>query len=287
MSNMDRNGLPLLPPLWRCILYLVLIATLLAVGRDRAGANMDNHFLYFPDPELIMTPANIRLPYDNVNFTASDGTQLHGWFVPAGTEGKTVLFFHGNAGNISHRVDNILRLHRLGLAVFIFDYRGYGQSHGETSEPGLYEDARAARSWLVNRGVAAEDIIYFGRSLGAAVALQLALEKKPAGLILESPFTSVAGMGRKHYPILYRLLGWLIQGRYDNEKKIGAITAPLLVIHGTRDSIVPPSMGKKLYSLAPEPKELYLIDGADHNDGFYLNEKEYWQTWSNFLDRLH
>ena len=191
---------------------------------------------HLPGRALDATPGAIGLAYEDARIDTADGERLHGWFVPAESARGTLLFFHGNAGNISHRVDNILRLNRLGLSVFIFDYRGYGKSQGEPSESGLYGDASAALAWLGKRGIRQEQIIYFGRSLGAAVAVQLALTKQPAALILESPFTSVAGMGKKHYPLLFRVLGWLIEAKYDNEKKIANITAPLLLIHGTRDS---------------------------------------------------
>lgn len=247
---------------------------------------MESYFLYFPDPDLLMTPTNVGLAYEDVSFQADDGTMLHGWFIPGDNNKPVVLFFHGNAGNISGRVGNLGRLNRLGLSVFIFDYRGYGRSQGKSSENGIYSDGLGALAWLHKKGFTPEQTIYFGRSLGAAAALQLALEQPPAGLIIESPFTSIAGMGKKHNPILYRLFGWLIPAKYDNAEKISRLKSPLLLIHGTADSIVPVEMGKKLFELAPEPKQLHLMEGADHNDGYFLNETAYWKVWKDFLQRL-
>jgi fermentation-respiration switch protein FrsA (DUF1100 family) len=286
MTSRERKKLPILPPFRRVALYLLITALFLVADNRWAGAMLENHFLYFPDKDLTMTPTNVRLPFEEVTFPAADGTLLHGWFVPGDKQKPVVLFFHGNAGNISHRVDNILRLNRLGLSVFIFDYRGYGRSAGEPSEPGLYNDARGALDWLNSRADIADQHIYFGRSLGAAVALQLALDEPPTALIMESPFTSVGAMGKEHYPLLYRLLGWLLEAEYDNEEKIRGLQVPLLVIHGTRDTIVPAAMGRKLFSAAPEPKQLFLIEGADHNDAFYPDEPGYWAAWRNFLEPL-
>ena len=280
-----KPGFLLLPPWWRLLLLaslLVLILGTLTWG----DSTMEQHFLYFPTKTLALTPQAVGLDYEDIFFTAEDGTRLHGWFIPAAEAVPTVLFFHGNAGNIGDRVDNLLALHRFGLSVFIFDYRGYGQSAGVPSENGLYADGRAARNWLRDhKPEAAGNLFYFGRSLGAAAALQLALESPPRGLILESPFTSVAGMGKHHYPILYRLLGWLLNDKYDNNEKIKGLPVPLLLIYGTADTIVPPAMAQELFDLAPQPKQLHLIDGADHNDIFFLGRESYWDAWRQFLQK--
>ena len=270
-------------PVRQSLFILSVIALLLLPLKDEAQADMESFFLYFPDPHLHMTPGNVGLDFEEVTFPAEDGTLLHGWYVPGGDDKPVVLFFHGNAGNISHRVDNLALINRTGLSVFIFDYRGYGRSQGNTIEKGVYSDARGALSWLTGKGYDQKNIIYFGRSLGAAVALQLALEEPPLALIMESPFTSVAGMGKKHYPLLYRILGWMMPADYNNEKKITGLKSPVLIIHGTEDTIVPASMGEELFQLAPEPKKLHLIDGVDHNDGFYLEERYYWNVWNDFL----
>lgn len=252
-----------------------------------SGCTMDDTFIFFPTRELVMTPQSVGLSYDEVYFTAADGTGLHGWFVPGQPGAPVILFFHGNAGNISHRVDNLRLLNRhLGVAVFIIDYRGYGNSAGKISEEGTYADARAALGWLHDNGWKNDRIIYFGRSLGAAVATQLAVESQPAGLVLESPFTSVEAMGRRHNPILYFLLGWLLQSSYDTLARIDQIGVPLLLFHGTRDTIVPPKMSEQLFARAGEPKTRHLIQGAGHNDTLSHRQNEYWQAWRRFIDKL-
>jgi hypothetical protein len=270
---------------WR---LATLTITLLLLA-DGAGAfeAMDRHFIFFPDRTLHATPTAVGLPYEEVSFPAADGVPLHGWYLPGDPAKPLVLFAHGNAGNLSHRIDNLLGFHRLGLPVFIFDYRGYGRSEGEPTEKGTYEDIRGALAWLKQRGWSPRRIIYFGRSLGAAVALQLALEEPPAGLVLESAFTSVAGMGRHHQPLTYALLGWwAVSARYDNLAKIGGLRCPLLLFQGENDTIVPSKMARQLLEKAPAPKSLHLIPGADHNDTYQMGGNLYWQQWQTFLDGL-
>jgi fermentation-respiration switch protein FrsA (DUF1100 family) len=243
------------------------------------AAMLEHHFLFFPDQNLHTTPAADGLSYEEIDFPAADGTPLHGWYLP-GPEGRPlVLFCHGNAGNIADRVEILRFLHDLGLAVFIFDYRGYGRSQGQASEAGTYDDGRGALDWLAGRGWRPDRMIYFGRSLGAAIALQLALERPPAGLVLESPFTSVAAMGRHHYPLLSRLLGWLLTASYDSLARIADLRTQLLIVHGRADRVVPVAMGEELYRRAPEPKRLLLLPGIDHNDLFFFGPPEYRAAW--------
>ena len=190
----------------------------------------------------------------------------------------------GNYGNMSHRLLNLRLLHRLGVSIFIFDYRGYGQSLGHTSEQGTYDDLRGAIAMLVQRGWKPDRMILFGRSLGAAVALQVAIETTPAGVILETPFTSIRDMGWSHYTLFYFLLGWLIQADYDNLAKIGRLHCPLLILHGTKDTICPPRMARELFERANDPKQLVWIEGAGHNDTLDRGGQSYWQTWRQFLE---
>jgi hypothetical protein len=244
---------------------------------------MEQRLLYFPDRQLVSTPAIFDLTFEEVVFTASDNIELHGWFTP-GDEGKpVVLFFHGNAGNISHRIDNIRLLHKLGLSVFIFDYRGFGKSAGRPSEVGLTKDAVAALDWLQKSGWQREEIIYFGRSIGAGVAVNLADNHPPAKLILETPFTSVRAMGRQHYPLLSLTLGWILRDQFDSLEKIDRIKTPLLIFQGDRDSIVPEKMARKLFDAANEPKTFHLIAGADHNNTYERGGEAYWQAWREFV----
>ena len=250
------------------------------------SAALEHMFLFFPDSRLITTPATMQLEFEDVDFVAEDGTSLHGWYLPGENDKPVVVFCHGNAGNISHRVHNLSFFVELGFSVFIFDYRGYGQSEGKTSEKGTYSDMRGALAWLKNKGWKPEQMIYFGRSLGAGVALQLALEQPPAGLVLESPFTSIKAMGQQHYPLLWLLAGWALDARYDNLSKIGMLQVPLLIFHGERDDIVPLAMGKELFEAAPQPKNFYPIPRAGHNDTYDRGGRGYWQQWQEFLATL-
>ena len=249
-------------------------------------AALEHAFLYFPASEIVMTPASIGLEFEEVNFRASDDVKLNGWYLEGQKDQPLVLFCHGNAGNISHRVENLRHLRELGYSVFIFDYRGYGRSEGKANETGTYNDIRGALTWLKEQGWSEQKMIYFGRSLGAAIALQLAIEQPPAGLILESPFTSIEAIGKELYPLLWILAGWALDVRYDNIFKISQIKTPLLIFHGDRDEIIPQQMGKELFKRAPEPKQFYSISGAGHNDTYAVGGKEYWQQWRNFVQQL-
>jgi hypothetical protein len=269
----------------RRLVPVLLLATGLLAPAITEGA-LEQRYIYFPDRHLAATPAALGLAYEEVHFSAADGVRLHGWHLPGATDRPLVLFCHGNAGNISHRLASLRLLQDLGLAVFIFDYRGYGQSEGTPSEEGTYADARGALAWLQQRGWGREQLIYFGESLGAAVALQLAVEQPPAGLVLEAPFTSIAAMGRHHYFLLHFLLGWLLDARYDNLDKIDRVRSPLLIIQGEADSLVPPAMARRLYEAAGGPKTLRLIPGANHNDLLFTGGSAYREAWREFLTAL-
>lgn len=264
---------------------LLLLGSLLLFP-NRTNAMLEDHFLFFPENHIYATPAALNLEYREVLFTAEDATEIHGWYLPGEPDKPLVLFCHGNAGNISHRLDNLMLLHQLGLSTFIFDYRGYGKSQGTTSEEGTYSDVRGALRYLKEQGWSAKQMIYFGRSMGAGVALQLALEEPPAALVMESPFTSVSAMGRHHYPILSLVAGWLIQARYNNLQKIDRLMAPLLIFQGEKDWIVPPKMAEQLYRKAPQPKQLVILPGANHNDTYDVGGSFYWQHWRQLIDDL-
>ncbi|MBE0501039.1 MAG: alpha/beta hydrolase [Desulfuromonadales bacterium] len=261
---------------------LLLFALVALLGGMKMSGTMEQRLLYFPDPHLVATPAVYDLAYKEVVITTTDNIQLHGWFVPGEKEKPVVLFFHGNAGNISHRLDNIRLLHKIGLNTFIFDYRGFGKSRGRPSEQGVNEDAIAALGWLKSRGWSAENTIYFGRSLGAAVAVNLADRYAPAGLILETPFTSLRDMGRQHYPLLTLTLGWILRDNFNNLEKIRRIKAPLLIFQGDQDAIVPAKMARDLFDAANRPKTFHLIPGAGHNDTYEKGGDAYWQAWRKF-----
>lgn len=258
---------------------------LLAVGLLAWGCRetVERALIYVPIRELAGTPADFGLPYRDVWFEAEDGVRLHGWLIP-GARPMTLLWCHGNAGNISHRLDNIREIHhRLGIGVFIFDYRGYGRSDGSPTEAGLYLDARAARDALVRSlSVPSPQIVYFGRSLGAAVALDLALAHPPSGMILESPFLSVRTMANRTVPGS----GFLLKTRFDSLEKIGRLRTPLLVLHGNSDEVVPHEHGRRLWEAASEPKAFYTIPGARHNDTYLVGGSGYWEAWLRFLNSL-
>ncbi len=260
--------------------FIILAVAFVAWG-CREG--VERALIYHPIRELIGTPASLGLPFQDVWFEAEDGVRLHGWLVP-GARPTTLLWSHGNAGNISHRLDNIREIHdRLGIGIFIFDYRGYGRSDGSPTEAGLYRDARAARDALVRRlNVPAAEIIYFGRSLGAVVALELALAHPPPAVILESPFLSVPAMANRAVPGS----GFLFKTRFDSLAKIGRLRTALLILHGDADEVVPYEHGRRLWEAASEPKAFYTIAGAHHNDTYLVGGNDYWEAWRRFLDGL-
>jgi len=224
------------------------------------------------------------MPYEDVFFDTEDGVKLHGWFVPAPDASRVILFFHGNAGNISHRLESIRIFHDLGLSVFIIDYRGYGRSGGSISEKGTYLDARAAYRHLTGEmRIAPEDVVFFGRSLGASVAIELATHHLPGAVIAESCFPSMVDVGQHAYRFLPVRL--LLQIRYDSTDRIAGLTCPVLVIHSRDDEIVPFDLGKRLYELASEPKSFLEIEG-DHNAGFIESGQLYNDGLALFIDSL-
>jgi len=246
-----------------------------------------SRLLYYPNlpsRAVVATPARTGLAYEEVALVTEDGVQLHGWFVPAAAEPRGVLlFFHGNAGNISHRLDSLKIFHDLGLAVLIFDYRGYGRSEGKVSEDGTYLDAEAAWRHLSEaRGIAENQIVLFGRSLGAAVAAHLATRHRPKALIMESSFTSVPDLAAKYYRIFP--VRWLSRFRYDARADLGAVACPVLIVHSRNDEIIPVAHGRALFEAAPEPKAFLELQGG-HNDGFLVSGRTYTDGLEAFLAR--
>ena len=247
---------------------------------------MQEDFVFFPERYLIGEPSDWDLPFDDVNFQTIDGLTLHGWFVP-GSRRETMLWCHGNAGNISHRLDNMKILHdRIGIGMFIFDYRGYGHSQGQPSEPGTYLDAEAALAYLRSRPDIDQDaIVIFGRSLGGAVAVDLASKHPCLGLILESTFTSLVDLFE--VPIdINDLRGRMAPIKYDSFSKIKRISVPLLMLHGNRDEVVPFESGCTLYKAANQPKQFCLIEGAGHNDTYIVGGQAYVDALRDFIDGL-
>ncbi len=239
-----------------------------------------------------LMPDEYGLKYDDVTFRTEDGLNLNGWFFPGKKSTPddnlhTLLWFHGNAGNINRRLDNLKMLNdRVPVNVFIIDYRQYGKSEGKVSENGTYLDARAALAYLHSRkDVNNDKIIFFGRSLGSAVAVELALNEKCCALVLETPFTSIKEMGKELYPFLYIALNFL-KTKYDSLSKIKDIKVPLLILHGDKDELVPIEHGKKLFEEANQPKEFYTIPGAMHNDTHIVGGEEYFDVIRDFVNKL-
>ncbi len=269
--------------MWRSLLNLVLIV---AGGYAFLVAFVyltQDQMVYFPTSSLITTPAAHGLEYEDVTLVADDGVRLHAWFLPAPDARATVLFFHGNGGNLSYRIDSLRIFHDLGLSVLILSYRGYGRSEGRPSEAGTRRDATAAWRYLrEQRGIPAERIVVFGRSLGAAVGAELAARERPGAVILESAFTSAADLGADVYPWLP--VRWLIRYEYDIRGALRDIDAPVLIAHSRDDEIVPFHHARELLATAGANATLLEMRGG-HNDGFLRTGDAYRQGLQDFLDR--
>jgi len=267
----------------RMIWSIIGIIVAFYVGLSLLLFLFQSRFIYFPLRQIEATPAILGLTYEAVQFEAEDGVKLSGWFIPAEEASRIVLFFHGNAGNISHRLESIALFHRLGLSVFIIDYRGYGQSEGSPSESETYLDAAAAWRYLVEeRGSEPEQIIIFGRSLGGAVATWLAHNHPPKALIIESTFTSVPDMGAGQYPFLpVRLLARI---QYNSLERIPQINVPILIVHSPEDEIIPYSHGQQLFQAANEPKTFLQLRGG-HNEGFIISGQPYEEGLKSFIEK--
>ncbi|NNL07465.1 MAG: alpha/beta fold hydrolase [Gammaproteobacteria bacterium] len=256
------------------------------------GILMLNAFMYFQQPRMIFfpiaglhqVPSDWGLSYEDVTFSTEDSVSLHGWFLPVSGAEQVLLFFHGNAGNISHRRESIEIFQRLGLSVFIIDYRGYGNSDGTPDEEGLYRDARAAWRYLTEeKSVDPENVIIFGRSIGGAVAANLAADVHARGLILESTMSSAREFAREVFRILSRLV--VIRYDFNTVQNIQQINYPVLVLHSPDDEIMPFHLGEKVYRSANQPKQFVRMRG-DHNNGFYLSQPEYEQAIGDWLGSL-
>ena len=251
--------------------------------------SMEPRTLYYPDRTLVANPGVYRLVFEDLHLVAMDGTKIHGWYVPASAKAATdnpvvptILFSHGNAGNISHRLDKLEIYHKLGVNVLMFDYRGYGLSEGTPTEDGTYEDAEAAYQWLRKRGVF--NVVFQGESLGCAVAMEMAVRHPEGrGLILESPFTSTIAMAKLIFPWLP--VKWIVRYHYDNVAKIPGIRMPLLILHSPQDDIVPFAMGRALYSAAHEPKKFVELVGG-HNEGYAESGRIYPEAVAKFIQSI-
>lgn len=240
-------------------------------------------YVFFPEHDMAASPRDLGLPYENFWLTTDDDVRIHGWLIPNIDSPATLLFLHGNGGNISHRLDNVKRLFDAGLQIFILDYRGYGQSDGQPTEQGTYNDAAAAWQWLTDE--IGGPIVVFGRSLGGAVAAWLAAESDvtPTGLILENTFTRGRDVAETLVPIPG--LARMIPDFYPTLDRIERVQTPLLLIHGSDDELIAVTHARRLYEAASEPKSLYIVDGGRHNDTYVVGGSAYLQQLIEFIEQ--
>lgn len=247
---------------------------------EGAGSILASKLLFFPLKVIEFYPSQVETPYQDIRFRSEDGHTLHGWFFP-GRRDRTLLFLHGNAGNIGDRLDKIQFLRRVGWSIFIFDYRGYGGSEGSPTIEGVLKDGAAALRYLnETRRIPNEQITLFGESLGGSLAVDLAGREPFASVILESTFTSLRNITRKNYPFIPP---WLVPDRLRSIDLIRHLKAPVLVVHGTDDALIPFEMGKELFEAAPHPKRFLEIKKANHNDVYLAGRLDYLKAIEEFL----
>lgn len=261
------------------VAIILFVSTILLLAFEK-------RLIYHPTAKHEVTPRDLGFPFEDLRLRTTDGVSIHGFFLPDAGSSLTILLCHGNGGNISHRLDRvILARAKMPLDFLLFDYRGYGLSEGTPDERGTYRDAHAAWDWLtLERRIAPERIVIFGESVGCAVALELAVAKPARALVLEAPFESLPAMARARLPFLP--LGPFMRTRYDNTLRISHLRMPLLVLHGTKDEVIPFAQGKRLFDMAPEPRTFYAIEGAGHNDTYMVGGRPYWNAIAHFLSPL-
>jgi fermentation-respiration switch protein FrsA (DUF1100 family) len=246
---------------------------------------LENRFIYFPPryPEGFVPPQNYGLQVEEVWLVAEDGVKLNAYFLAHASSPKALLWFHGNAENIGLGLEQMKILASLDVNILELDYRGYGKSEGSPDEAGVYRDASAAYDYLVEtRHFQPKNIIIYGHSLGGAVAVDLASRRECGGLIAQSSFSSVREMARQVFPIPW--VEYVPKSRFDSLQKIQRVRAPILIVHGTRDEVIPFSMGETLYRAAPQPKSFFAVEGAGHNDVFAVGGEQYVRRLRGFID---
>ncbi|TYP92566.1 hypothetical protein LX73_1928 [Fodinibius salinus] len=243
---------------------------------------LQSKMIYHPTRAMIATPSSVGLQFENIRFETEDDLSLHGWFIPADSAAPTVLYFHGNAGNISGRIETLHLLHDLGLNVFMFDYRGYGKSQGTPTETGTYRDATAAWNYLTKTSkTEADQIIIMGRSLGGSIAAWLAARQDPAAVIMESTFTSAADLGADLYPWLP--VRWMLKYDYNTLAHIREIDEPIFMAHSKDDQIVPYHHGQQLFEIVQESKRFIELRGS-HGSAFWETGEKYREGLKQFLE---
>lgn len=271
----------------RRVLVFGSLLVLLGAAFVIVSPALAEHLVFFParsDPGPAPTLVSVR--GRDVTLQAPDGVRLHAWWWDRGSEAPAVGVFHGNAGNIGGRVGLAEGLVRRGFSVLLLDYRGYGRSEGRPSEEGIYLDGQAAWDFLLDRVGTPDRVALMGRSLGGAVAIRTATERRVGALVVEAAFTSLDEMAGAAYPFLPSFLFTRLRNRFDNLARIPEVGAPVLVIHGENDDLVPPRMGRALFGAAPEPREWYPVEGAGHNDTFAVAGPAYFDRVADFLRRF-
>jgi len=241
--------------------------------------------IHIPYGQFVAVPSEYGMGYEDVWVETNDGARLHGWHIPHPDSRFTVLYLHGNAGNISYLMDTYQVLHELGVSILTYDYRSYGQSAGALSEPAMYDDAERMFDYLVDhRNIRPEEIIVVGRSLGTAIASWVSATRSPAGLIMESAFTSMAELAGVHYPWLPTSM--LLRWNYDSLSRIEKVRCPVLFFHSREDSLTPFSLGQTLFEATRSKKEFIEIHGG-HNAGYVESRQIYVDGLRNFINSLN
>lgn len=256
------------------VIFVILFLYLFLRWFERAN-------VWMPRRELVTDPSQAGFQYEETFLQTPDHISIQCWYMPHPNARGSLLFCHGNGGNISHRMESIRQFHALAMNVMIFSYRGYGKSSGWLTENGTYTDAETAYHWLQQKTPELPTVL-FGRSMGSAIATELATRVDADALIFESGFLSITEMGKELFPWLP--IDWFNTVKYNSYSKIQLINTPLLVIHSPDDEIVPYHHGKKIYEKANEPKQFVEIHGS-HNEGHFLTEKDYLQNISVFLEQ--
>lgn len=273
----DAGSAPMRNSSW--IFWTILLSLL------GSGCMIERSFIFFPDKTLLRTPADAGLAFEDLFFPTADGVRINAWFIPSPGSRKVLLWFHGNAGNMGNRVELAALFHReLKINLLMIDFRGYGRSGGRVTEKGTYQDALAAYDHLLTRpDIEPSGIIVYGQSLGAAVAVELAVQRSAGGLILEGPFVSIREMAKLSFPWLP--VGRLLSTQYEILSKVARVRAPLLLIHGDEDEVVPYEQGRKVFEAARPPKILYTVHGGGHNDLPARGGRGYIESIGRFIER--